>query len=207
MKDSHYGAVREPQMKPRVFFDNDQNTDIQQINVLVRSTLSADQMHAAMRRVVSSLDVNVPVFNVRTLDAQAERTLARERLVANLAGAFGLLATLVAAIGVYALMAFSVTGRTREIGVRLALGARSGQVVWLVMHEVLALVAIGTALALPAAWALSRLVRSQLYGVTPQDAVSIASASIVLALVAALAGLVPARRAASINPVQALRAE
>jgi ABC-type antimicrobial peptide transport system permease subunit len=164
-------------------------------------------MHAAMRRVVSSLDVNVPVFNVRTLDAQAERALAGERLIANLAAAFGLLATLVAAIGVYALMAFSVTGRTREIGVRLALGARRGHVIWLVTREAVVLLAIGTALALPAAWTLSRLVRSQLYGVTPQDAASMASASIILALVGTLAGLVPARRAASINPVEALRSE
>jgi predicted permease len=207
MKDSRYGAVREPRILPRIFLDNDQNDDIQQINVIVRSTLDADQMHAAMRRVVQQLDANVPVFNARTLDAQAERTLARERMVASLASAFGLLATLVAAVGVYALMAFSVTGRTREIGVRLALGAPTSHVRWLVMREVLALVLIGTCLALPVAWWLSRAVQSQLYGVTPQDAASTIAAASVLALVAVLAGFLPARRATRIDPTEALRAE
>jgi predicted permease len=207
MKDSRFGSVRAPQIPPRIFLDNDQNDDVQQINAIVGSTLDADQMHAAMRRLVQSLDPNVPVFNARTLDAQADRTLARERMVASLASAFGLLATLVAAVGVYALMAFSVTGRTREIGVRLALGARTAHVTWLVMREVLTLIVIGTAIALPAAWALSRAVQSQLYGVTPQDAASMFIASGVLAMVASLAGFIPARRATRINPTEALRAE
>jgi predicted permease len=206
MKDSRFGSVRED-IKPRLFLDNDQNTDIQQINVYVRSALPPADVHATMRRVVQSLDVNVPVFNVRTLDAQAERTLARERMLATLASAFSLLATVVAAVGVYALMAFTVTARTRELGIRLALGARPRQVLWLVLRDVLAMLTIGTAIALPAAWALSRAVQSQLYGVSPGDPTSLAAGTALLALIAIVAALAPARRASAINPVEALRSE
>jgi predicted permease len=206
MKDSKYGMVRET-IRPQVFLDNDQNSDIQQINIYVKSALASGEVHAAMRRAVQALDVNVPLFNLRTMEAQAGLTMARERMVASLTSAFGLLATVVAAVGVYALMAFSVTGRTREIGVRLALGARNLHIIWLVMREVLTLVLIGTTIAIPAAWALGRLVRSQLYGVTPDDALTMALAASVLATVAALAGFLPARRATGINPVQALRSE
>jgi len=205
MKDSRLGLVRET-MKPRLFFDDDQNSDIQQINVYVRSALESGQVQAMMRGVVRSLDTNVPLFNVRTLEAQAERTISRERMLATLASAFGLLATVIAAVGVYALMAFSVTGRTREIGIRIALGARGTQVVWLVMREVLTLAAIGIGVALPIAWTLSRLIRSQLYGVT-EDASSMALAAGILAGIALVAGLGPARKAGGISPVQALRSE
>jgi predicted permease len=206
MKDSKYSFVRET-IRPQVFFDNDQNSDIQQINVYVRSALDPDQMQGMLRGAVRSLDVNVPLFNVQTLEAHVEQTLTRERMVATLATAFGVLATVVAAVGVYALMAFSVTGRTREIGIRLALGARSGDVLWLVMREVLTLIAIGTAIALPTAWTLSRLIRSQLYGVTPEDAFNMLIAAVTLAGVAIVAGLGPARRASTISPLQALRSE
>jgi putative ABC transport system permease protein len=173
----------------------------------VKSVLEAGQVHAIMRKVVQAIDPKVPLFNLRTLDDQAARTMASERMVASLASAFGLLATLVAAVGIYALMAFSVTGRTREIGVRLALGARSSHVLWLIMGEVLALVVIGTAIALPAAWAASHVVQSQLYGIAPQDPVGAIAAAGILVTVAALAGYIPARRATRINPTHALRSE
>jgi predicted permease len=206
MKDSRFGSVRED-IKPRLFLDNDQNTDIQQINVYVKSALPPADVHATMRRVVQSLDVNVPLFNVRSLDAQAERTLARERMLATLASVFSLLATIVAAVGVYALMAFTVTARTRELGIRLALGARPRQVLWLVLRDVLAMLTIGTAIALPAAWTLSRVVQSQLYGVSPGDTTSMAAGTALLALIAIIAALAPARRASAISPVEALRSE
>ncbi len=206
MKDSRFGSVRED-IKPRLFLDNDQNTDIQQINLYVRSPLTPAQVQAMMRNAVQSLDINVPLFNVRTLEAQADRTLARERMLATLASAFGLLATVVAAIGVYALMAFRVTARTPELALRLALGARPNQVLWLVLRDVLLMVTIGTTLALPAAWSLSRIVQSQLYGVTPGDPASLATGAALLTLIALIAGLGPAKRASAVNPIEALRAE
>jgi ABC-type antimicrobial peptide transport system permease subunit len=124
-----------------------------------------------------------------------------------LTAAFGLLALMLAAIGVYALMAFNVTRRTREIGVRVALGAQRGDVVWLVLRQILSLVAIGAIVGVPVAWGLSWLVRTELYGVQPWDWLTTAAAALTLFGVAALAGVVPTRRATTIDPVVALRAD
>jgi ABC-type antimicrobial peptide transport system permease subunit len=128
-------------------------------------------------------------------------------LLGPLPAGFGLLATLLAAIGLYGVMAFTVSRRTREIGVRMALGAVPGDVVWLVMREVLMLVGTGVVLGLAGAWGLGRLIGSQLYGVTATDPVSIAAAATLLAAVALVAGYVPAWRATRVNPVLALRYE
>jgi ABC-type antimicrobial peptide transport system permease subunit len=117
------------------------------------------------------------------------------------------LATLLAAIGLYGVMAYMVAQRTREIGVRMALGAASTDVIWLVMKEVLLLAGIGIAVGLPAAWALTRMVKSQLYGIQPNDALTIIAATLGIALVALLAGYVPARRATLVDPMRALRWE
>jgi len=144
---------------------------------------------------------------MRTVENQLDETLGTERLIATLSAAFGALATLLAALGLYGVMAFSVARRTREIGLRMALGANRGTVVWLVMREALALLAIGLAAGIPAAWFLSRLVASQLYSVKPQDLGAAAAALIILSLVASGAGFLPARRASSIDPVVALRYE
>jgi ABC-type antimicrobial peptide transport system permease subunit len=141
------------------------------------------------------------------MEAQLDQSLLNDRLVATLSAAFGALATLLAVIGLYGVMAFTVTRRTREIGVRMALGAVQGDVVWLVMREVLVLVGTGVVLGLAGAWGLGRLISSQLYGVTANDPVSIAAAASLLAAVALVAGYVPAWRATRVNPVLALRYE
>ena len=206
MKDSRYTNVRD-EVNPQAFLDNDQNPDIQAIHVYLKTAMSPDHMYGVIRRTVQSLDSNVPVFAMRTMEAQADMTLATERMVASLASAFGLLATVLATVGVYAVMAFNVTRRTREIGVRVALGAQPADMIWLVQRQVLTMVAIGTAIGLPAAWALARIVRAQFYGVEPWDWISMMGAALALLATAALAGFLPARRATAIDPVQALRAE
>jgi ABC-type antimicrobial peptide transport system permease subunit len=110
-------------------------------------------------------------------------------------------------VGLYGVMAYSVTRRTREIGIRMALGARAPRAAWLIMREALMLVVIGVGVALPAVWWLSRYVQSELYGVTPTDPVTIGIAVLGLTLIATAAGLIPAMRAARINPIRALRYE
>lgn len=206
MGDAKYATVRKD-TRPQVFLDNDQNPDIQTIHVYVKTALAPEQMAPTLRRAVQALDPHLPIFGMRTMTEQTDLTIATERMVASLAAAFGALATVLASIGIYALMAFSVTRRTREIAIRVALGARRPHVMWLVLARVLGLVAIGTGIALPAAWALARLARAQLFEVSPADGISMALAAVTLAIVAALAGAVPARRATAINPIDALRNE
>jgi ABC-type antimicrobial peptide transport system permease subunit len=147
------------------------------------------------------------VYQVKTLERQLNETLSTDRLIAALSAAFGALATLLAAIGLYGVMAFVVARRTKEIGLRMALGAQVATVRWLVMREVLTLLAAGLMVAVPAAWMLSRYVASSLFGVPPADLTSGAVALAVLSLVAATAGFLPARRASNIDPIQALRYE
>jgi ABC-type antimicrobial peptide transport system permease subunit len=173
----------------------------------VRTTSHPDSAFGAVRQVVRQLDSNIPIYNLRTLEHQIDQSLLNDRLIATLSTAFGVLATILAVIGLYGVMAYTVARRTREIGVRMALGAVPGDVIWLVMREVLALVGSGLALGLVASWGLGRFVGSQLYGVTGSDPVTIAGACALLASVAALAGYIPARRATRVNPVLALRYE
>jgi ABC-type antimicrobial peptide transport system permease subunit len=136
-----------------------------------------------------------------------DRSLVAERLVASLSAVFGLLATILAAIGLYGVMAYAVTRRTREIGIRMALGADRTNVVWLIMREVLILMAIGVAVGLPASFLLTKLVQSQLYGVEAHDPWTIALAVVLIAVIAAIAGFAPGRRATRIHPMDALRCE
>ena len=158
-------------------------------------------------RVVREVDPAVPMYDLRTLDDQVEISLFTERLLATLSSVFGGLATLLAAVGLYGVMAFMVARRTREIGIRMALGAETGSVVWMVMREVLLLAGIGVATGLGSAWAATRLIQAQLFGIRATDLVTMAIAALGIAGVAALSGYLPARRATSIDPVRALRWE
>jgi predicted permease len=173
----------------------------------VRASGSPDSLPAALRGEVKKLDASMPVFQMQTLEQQLDDTLLTERLIAMLSAGFGALATLLASIGLYGVMAFVVARRTKEIGVRMALGARPRSVVWLVMREVLLLVGIGLAVGVPAAIALGRFVSTQLYGIQARDPWVAGVAIILLVVVASLAGLLPARRASRIDPLVALRYE
>jgi ABC-type antimicrobial peptide transport system permease subunit len=177
------------------------------VNAYVRTDRDPDQEYAAVRTAIHKMDAQLPVFGMRTLNEQVDRTLTTERLVASLSSMFGFLATFLAAIGLYGVMAYSVTRRTREIGIRMALGAKSAAVVWMLMAEVLMLAAAGIVIGVPSAWMLGKFVESQLYGVHGRDIATIAGAALLIALVAGLAGFGPGRRAVRIQPMEALRWE
>ena len=144
---------------------------------------------------------------MRTVENQLDETLGTERLIAALSAAFGVLATLLAAIGLYGVLAFMVARRTKEIGLRMALGAPQGAVVWMVMRETVLLLGVGLAAGIPCVWLLSRYVGSQLFGVKAGDPGTAVAALAILAVVAMGAGLLPARRASGIDPIKALRHE
>ena len=153
------------------------------------------------------LDANMPVTELKSMDIQVNESLAVERLVAILSAFFGLLATVLAAIGLYGVMAYTVARRTREIGVRMALGAERSTVLWLVMKEVALLAVIGVLIGLPTAIGLGRYLESQLFGLKPADPITLAVATVTLTIVAFFAGYLPANRATRIDPIVALRYE
>lgn len=173
----------------------------------IRTTGDAATAGAMMRQVVSRVDATLPVFNVKTLHQQANETHYIDRMISFLSAAFGLLATLLAAVGLYGVMSYAVARRTKEIGIRIALGAPSKDVLWSVMREVLLLSAIGIAVAIPIALGLGRYIQSQLYGLQALDPVTISVCVFLLAAVSSLAGWIPAHRATRVDPITALRYE
>jgi len=206
VRDAKYTGVRDD-IPRTVYFAFLENDFAGGVVMYVRTATRADAAFGSIRQMVHQLDANVPMFNLRTVEEQVNTSLLNERLVATLSSAFGVLATLLAVIGLYGVMAYAVARRTREIGVRMALGAVQGDVLWLVMREVLALVGAGLLIGLAGAVALSRFVASQLYGVTSNDPTTILVAVVTLSLAAIIAGYVPAWRATRVNPVVALRYE
>jgi ABC-type antimicrobial peptide transport system permease subunit len=177
------------------------------MTVYVRTSLDSNQLFSAVRMQVRSLDSNLPLYGMRTVEKQISNSLLIERLIASLSGIFGFLATLLATIGLYAVMAYTVARRTREIGIRMALGAFQGHVIWLVMQEVIVLVGIGIVVGLAAALGLTRFVQSQLFGIQSTDPLTLGLATIALAAFACFAGYVPALRASRVDPIRALRYE
>ena len=201
-----YSGPREGQRR-QVFVSEPQETRLNGETFYIRTHLDSKQMFGAIRNVVKKLDPQMAAYEMRTVESRLDQTLLTERLIAMMSAGFGALATLLASIGLYGVMAFVVARRTKEIGVRLALGAMRGSVVWLVMREVLLLLGLGLAVGIPAALALGRFVSAQLYGVQANDPRVAGIAVILLSLIAAMAGLVPARRASCIDPILALRYE
>jgi predicted permease len=160
-----------------------------------------------IRAILRNADPTLPITYFRTLDEQIDRSLNTERMLAALSSSFGTLALLLSLVGLYGVMSFVVTQRTREIGIRLAMDTTRLSTIWLVLGHALAMIAAGTAIALPCVWALGRLVESQLYDVKPTDPVTIFAATLVLGSTALGAALVPAHRASAVNPTDALRFE
>jgi predicted permease len=165
-----------------------------------------EQVAAAMREVLRRKLPN-SLIEVRPLSAQVDDTMVRERMMATLAAAFGLLALMLAAIGLYGLLAYSVERRTKEIGIRMALGAERIPVVALILQGAARLVIIGIAIGLPAAWAAARGIETMLFGVTPMDPAAVAGAIVALTITAQLAAYLPAWRASRVDPLTALRHE
>ena len=149
----------------------------------------------------------MPIYGTRTLERQVAQSLSRERLVASMTATFGGVATLLAVVGLYGVMSYTVARRTREIGVRVAFGARARDISWLIIREVLQIGAIGIVIGLPIAWWLGRYVSAQLYGVKPTDALTLGGTIVLLTAVALGSGLVPSLRAARLDPTKALRQE
>ncbi|HSU59858.1 MAG TPA: ABC transporter permease [Bryobacteraceae bacterium] len=166
-----------------------------------------EQAIPSIRRLVRQADPRLPTLWFRTLNNQVKRSLTTERLLAALSGSFGALALLLSLIGLYGVMSFVVTRRTREIGIRLALGATGASAILLVLREAVIMIAVGTAIALPCVAALGKFVQSQLFGVTATDPATIAAAALVLAAGALVAAFIPAWRASKVNPTDALRLE
>jgi predicted permease len=178
-----------------------------EMTVYVRTTADPNQLMSTIRSKLREMDSNIPIYAMRTTEVQINNSLSTERMIASLSAVFGLLATLLAVIGLYGVMAYTVAQRTREVGIRMALGARRGNVIWMVMREVFILVAIGVTIGVGAALGLTRVVQSQLFGLTPHDPLTVILATAALALVACVAGYIPALRASHLDPVVALRYE
>jgi predicted permease len=207
VENSTYRSPREDPHRREIYFAEYEAPMALQASFYVRMASESKALFPTLRAIVAKLDPSLPVMNIKTVDTQLDEVLNTERLIASLSVVFGIVATALAALGLYGVVAFSVASRTKEIGVRMALGAPKGSVLWLILSETMILVAVGIVIGIPVAYLLSRYVSSQLYGVTPTDVSTGLAALAILAVVAALSGFLPARRASSIDPLQALRHE
>lgn len=192
--------------RPTLYFPVAQQS-ARDLTLAVRTAIDPAAVTAALRREVKGIDASVPIVRVRTLEQQKADSLMLQRLAATLLSGFGVLALLLAALGIYGVLAYSVSARTQEIGVRIALGATVRDVLRLILGQGLGLVGAGVVLGLAGAFAATRLLRSLLHDVTPQDPLTFAAAVGVMGLVALVACYLPARRATRISPLTALRSE
>ena len=206
VKDSHYANVR--QAPPPLFYRPWRQDDrLSAMSFYVRSELPARQIVPQIRAVMRSIDSDVPIEDLRTLEEQVHFNIRSDELIMRLAGAFAVLATALAMLGLYGVMAHGVARRTREIGIRMALGAAPARIRSMVMRDLVWILGFGLGIGIPAALASTRLIESRLFGVHGRDATIVFGATLLLALTAAVAAWWPARRAARVNPLDALRYE
>jgi predicted permease len=203
VKDAKYGTLTE-ETHPMAYYPYDQRP--QHLgNFVVRTQGQPDQIIPNVRQAIRQVNSNVPIDDVVTLSDHIGRSLVQQKLIARLALFFGLLALLLACIGLYGLMSYAVARRTNEIGIRMALGARTANVMWLILRESMTLVVIGIAFGLVASLLTTKTAKTLLFGLKPNDPLTIALASLLLLAVAVFAGYLPARRAARVDPMTALR--
>jgi predicted permease len=206
VKDARYSKLQQDN-PPTLYTPYLQQTSFSQMNFEVRTVGEPLSMIPAIREAVQQVDKNLPLFDVKTQNQQIEDSVSKERTFAHLTTFFGLLALLLASIGLYGVMAYSVAQRTREIGIRVALGAQKGDVLRLVIRQGMLLVMIGAGIGIIVAYNLTRMVSSMLYGVTPNDPLTFAGVAFLQLLVTLLACFLPARHAAQTDPMVALRYE
>ena len=206
VKNAHYTRVRE-QPEPIAYIPYTALDGLQQMTFAIRTALAPLSIANAVRHAVADTDPAIPVANMKTEQQQIAESIATERLFAGLVSAFGLMAALLAAIGLYGVMAYSVARRTVEIGIRLALGAHRSTVQWMVLRQSLWMVALGLAIGIPASLALTGFVQKTLYGIQPTDPASFTAAVVLMTAVGAVAAWIPARRASRVDPIRALRNE
>jgi putative ABC transport system permease protein len=206
VNDSKHATVRE-EKRPFAYFPYAQKKDLGRITFYARTEQDAASVTPSMQREVARRDNNLPIYDLKTLRQQTDESLFNDRFLTFLSICFGSLAAALAAVGLYGVMAYTVTRRIREIGIRIALGATQARVAWLVLREVSLLAGAGLLAGVPLAFALGRAAESLLFGVKAGDPAVFAAACLLLALVALLGGYLPARRAAKVDPMVALRRE
>ncbi|HNV73755.1 MAG TPA: ABC transporter permease [Gemmatimonadaceae bacterium] len=204
MKDAKYSQVKDA-IPPQYFLPWRQDSTIGALNFYVRSSSEPEQLLQSIPRLIAKLDANLPVEDLRTLPQQVNQNVFMDRMISTLSAAFAILATLLAAVGLYGVLAYTVAQRTREIGVRMALGASGGMVRGMVLRQVAMMVVVGGLIGIAAALAMGRGAQSLLYGVKGFDLVATIGGAIVLGLVALAAGYVPALKASQVDPMRALR--
>jgi ABC-type antimicrobial peptide transport system permease subunit len=203
--DTRYADLRE-ETPPTFYVPYVQNVNGPgRMMVEIRTSAEPGSVLPEVRRVVESLDRDLPMVDVRTMKDQVRTTLADERALAQLAGGFSVLALVLASIGIYGIMAYAVSARTGEIGLRIALGARTGQVLSHVLREAFWLTSAGVGIGLIAAQWLTRFIRVMLYGLGNTDALTVGVTAVLLVSVSLIAAFAPARRASRIDPIRALR--
>lgn len=192
---------------PQFFLPYVQQKDVGGMVYMFRTKLKPEAILPSLHQVIRQADPDLALLNVRTQDQQIEAALQEERLFVSLTSGFGLLALALAAVGIYGIMAYSVEQRTNEIGIRLALGAQQGQVRSMILRESTWLALAGIVAGLSAALVLTHAIQSMLYGITPDDPLTLAAGILLLLAVALAASWIPARRAAGVQPIEALRHE
>ena len=206
VRDTRHRTLRDPNL-PTLFMPIDQAEAPGQLFLYLRTAMPPEEMFATVRSALRSIDPALTIAGLRTMDEQIEESISNERMIEMLALVFGGLAALLAGVGIFGVLAHATMQRTREIGIRIALGSTRLAVSTLVLKETLQLGAVGGLVALPCAVLLGRTLRSQLFGVSAADPWTLAGVTLLMGLIGFLATLIPARRAASIDPVQALRIE